>query len=191
LMEVIGLFELIEAKSDGLLTVKVEKARFPEFLAYTEEIKRRDVQAEKMLSDPKVHGYVRKRSEIILRDREHRRSTECSSHYHAHVTELARLLNMPRDQVYLEVLLLAVESEVPPGGSPYPYVITKQQVAVVLPSGTRMVVPADVLVPKRTSGRTNKEMMTAIEAAHEYARRHGAELTETPESWESAENAED
>ena len=89
------------------------------------------------------------------------RSIDISDHFHAHVTELARKTGMSRDFVYQIVLLRACEIEVD-GGDPYPYVIIE-----------------GVLYPKSTKRRTNKEMMTAVEAAHMVAAEWGKFLTET------------
>ena len=86
-----------------------------------------------------------------------RRSVEISTHFHAHVTQLAHELKwmgvpVERDEIYMRVLLLACEMEPTEGASLYPYVIVD-----------------DVLHPKRTTNRTNKEMMQAVEAAHRFA----------------------
>ena len=86
-----------------------------------------------------------------------RRSVEISTHFHAHVTQTAhelKWMGMPvtRDEIYLRVLLLACEMEPTEGASMYPYLIID-----------------DVLHPKRTTNRTNKEMMQAVEASHRFA----------------------
>ena len=86
-----------------------------------------------------------------------RRSVEISTHFHAHVTQITAELwcaGIPanRDEIYLRVLLLACEMEPTEGASMYPYIIID-----------------DVLHPKRTTNRTNKEMMQAVEAAHRFA----------------------
>ena len=94
-----------------------------------------------------------------------RRSTEISTHFHAHITQIARETGLDRDYVYQIVLLLACQIECD-GGAPYPYTIVK-----------------DVLYPKRTSGRTNKQMMTAVESAHLFGAERGVELNEKPEQW--------
>ena len=75
-----------------------------------------------------------------------RRSVEISTRYQGWVTWMTRKLNgqYTRDEVYLLVLLKACELEPPEGGTPYPYVIVRDQ-----------------LHPKRTTNRTNKEMVTA------------------------------
>ena len=77
-----------------------------------------------------------------------RRSDDISTHFHAHVTQLAKLTGMSRDEVYIRALVRACEIETD-GGADYPYLIVD-----------------GVLHPKRTSNRTNKEMMTAVEACH-------------------------
>ena len=93
------------------------------------------------------------------------RSTDISTHFHAHITQIARETAQDRDYVYQIVLLLACEIEVD-GGSHYPYTIVN-----------------DIAYPKRTSGRTNKQMMTAVEAAHMKAAEWGIVLNESPERW--------
>ena len=93
------------------------------------------------------------------------RSTDISTHFHAHITEMARETAQDRDYVYQVVLLLACDMQVD-GGSPYPFTIVK-----------------DMLYPKRTSNRTNRQMMTAIEAAHMKAAEWGITLNESPERW--------
>jgi hypothetical protein len=94
-----------------------------------------------------------------------RRSPKISTHFHAHITQIARETGFDRDYVYQLVLLQACQMETE-GGSPYPYTIVN-----------------DVLYPKRTSGRTNKQMMTAVEAAHLFGAQMGVELNEKPEQW--------
>ena len=89
------------------------------------------------------------------------RSKECSDHFHAHVTQAARETGIERDYIYQIALLRACEIKVE-GGAEYPYTIV-----------------SDVLYPKRTTGRTNKEMMTAIEAIHMISAEMGVFLTET------------
>lgn len=94
-----------------------------------------------------------------------KRSTDISTHFHAHCTQIARETGMARDEVYLRVLLLACEIEVD-GGAPYPFTIVD-----------------DILYPHRTSSCTNKQMMTAVEAAHMYAAQCEIWLNEKPEEW--------
>jgi len=86
-----------------------------------------------------------------------KRSVEISTHFHAHVTQITtdlKLTGLPvsRDEIYLRVLLLACEMEPTEGASIYPYIILD-----------------DVLHPKRTTNRSNKEMMQAVEACHRFA----------------------
>lgn len=76
------------------------------------------------------------------------RSPKISTHFHAHITQIARETGMARNYVYHMVLLLACEIEVD-GGSSYPYTIVR-----------------DVLYPDPTHTCNNKQMMTAVEAAH-------------------------
>lgn len=93
------------------------------------------------------------------------RSVESSTHFHAHVTQIARETGLDRDYVYHMVLLKACEI-LADGGSPYPYTIIN-----------------DILYPAPTSSCTNKQLMTAIEAAHMTAGEWGVELNEKPEIW--------
>lgn len=88
------------------------------------------------------------------------RSVEISTHFHAHVTQIAREIAMDRNEVYIRILLKACEIEVD-GGDPYPYVIHK-----------------DVLYPNPTHTCTNKQMMTAVEACHLVSAHLGIELKE-------------
>ena len=86
-----------------------------------------------------------------------RRSVEISTHFHAHVTQIAFELkwmgvDVSRDEIYMRVLLLACEMRPTEGAVHYPYLIID-----------------DVLHPKRTTNRINKEMMQAVEAAHRFA----------------------
>ena len=78
------------------------------------------------------------------------RSVEISTRFQGWVTCITRRLNgqYTRDQVYVLVLLKACELETTDGASPYPYVIVRDQ-----------------LHPKRTTNRSNKEMMQACWAA--------------------------
>lgn len=92
---------------------------------------------------------------------EKHRSTDISTHFHAHLTQTARETGDDRELIYHRVLLLACEIETE-GGAPYPYSIID-----------------GVLYPHRTSSCTNKEMMTAVEAAHRYAALCGITLDET------------
>ena len=91
-----------------------------------------------------------------------RRSDDISRHFHAHVTELARLTAMSRDEVYIRVLVHACEIEVD-GGGPWKYTIVD-----------------GVLHPHRTTNATNKEMVTAVESCHQLAGEWGVgPLTES------------
>ena len=71
------------------------------------------------------------------------RSTEISNRFHGWITFLARETGNARDVIYVMALNKAIEI-VADGGEPYPYVIVD-----------------GIAYPYRTSGRTNKEMMTA------------------------------
>ena len=90
-----------------------------------------------------------------------KRSTDISTHFHAHVTQIARESGMKRDYVYMKCLLLAVEMGACDGGADYPFAIIE-----------------DVLYPYGTSRCNNKQVMTAVEACHAYAGMHGIDLNE-------------
>ena len=92
-----------------------------------------------------------------------KRSIDISTHFHAHITQIARDTAQDRNYVYMKVLLLACEIEID-GGSPYPYTIVD-----------------DILYPHRTTNRSNSEMMTAVGAVHQYAAEAGVSLRETIE----------
>ena len=104
---------------------------------------------------------------ITIEDKKQKRSILISTHFHAHVTNIANYmiydcgLNISREQVYFEILLLACEMTPPEGAMPYPYVIVERNI------GNGMI--AEVLEPYRTSHTTNRQMMTAVEACHRYA----------------------
>lgn len=89
-----------------------------------------------------------------------KRSVAISTHFHAHVTQLAIETAMERNEVYIRCLLLACEIEVD-GGLPYPYTIYK-----------------DVLYPAPTHACNNRQLMTAVEATHIMAGHNGIELKE-------------
>ena len=78
-------------------------------------------------------------------------SRDIQVHFQGHITQIARETAQDRRYVYWNVLLKAIQIEVD-GGDPYPcdYV-------------------DDMVYPYRTSLCTNKQMMTAVEAAHMYA----------------------
>ncbi len=94
---------------------------------------------------------MQKRCETCGQIINNKRSVDISNHLHAHITQTAMDTARDRNYVYMCVLLLACEIEVD-GGAAYPYTIVD-----------------DVLYPHRTTNRTNKQMMTAVEAAHMYA----------------------
>ena len=91
-----------------------------------------------------------------------RRSNDISTRFHAHVTKLAQLTGMSRNEVYIRSLVRACEIEVD-GGSDWPYTIVD-----------------GVLHPHRTSNATNKQMMVACEAVQQLAAEAGFIL---PEKW--------
>jgi hypothetical protein len=105
-----------------------------------------------------------------------RRSNEISVHFHSHITEISRESGIPRNKVYWEVLILAVEIGQIDGGSPYPYVMVDVKIKSPI-SGKIIKIPA--VHPHSTSMRNNKQMMTAVEASHIYAAKAGIKLTET------------
>jgi len=90
-----------------------------------------------------------------------RRSKDISDHFHAHVTQLARETGIDRNEVYMRALIHACEIETE-GGAPYPYTIID-----------------DRLYPWRTTNRSNKEMMTAVAAVHQFAAEAGVVLKES------------
>jgi len=94
-----------------------------------------------------------------------KRSVDISKHFHSHVTQIARETAQARDKVYFLVLLKAIEIECD-GGEAYPYTIVPR---VVQSPITGDVFTHDLPEPYRTSTCTNKQMMTAVEAAHQYA----------------------
>lgn len=94
-----------------------------------------------------------------------KRSIEISTHFHAHITQIAKELSIARYIVYWDVLIFAIEIEVN-GGAPYPYEIRKTYVKSPI-TGEKIL--CDVVQPYTTSKRTNREMMTAVEACHLYA----------------------
>lgn len=112
-----------------------------------------------------------------------RRSIDISTHFHAHVTQIARETGIERTKIYFLVLLKAIEIETD-GGSPYPYSIVPRK--IVSPITGKEIIQ-DLPEPWRTSGRTNKQMMTAVEAAHQYALLDCSPsiiLNEKPEEWQ-------
>ena len=135
--------------------------------------------------------HPKKTCTIKMIDSKSQRSIAISNHFHAHVTYIARILKesglqVSRNKVYFECLLLACEMETVEGAKEYPYEIINRN---ILGHGE---VP--VLEPLRTTNRSNKEMMQAVEAAHRYAsmvvleiyHMKGIELPES-EEWGSYE----
>lgn len=101
-----------------------------------------------------------KRCEACGQEIRSRRSVEISTRFHGHVTYTWRAMNqagisISRDEVYLRALLKACEisSEM---SRPYPYLIINGR-----------------LYPKRTTNRTNGEMITACMGIELYAAEHG------------------
>lgn len=90
-----------------------------------------------------------------------KRSTEISTHFHSHITQIAKDTAQDRNYVYMKILLLACEIEVDGGGA-FPYTIVD-----------------DVLYPHRTTNRSNKQMITAVGAAHQYGAEAGVILRES------------
>jgi hypothetical protein len=103
---------------------------------------------------------------LILEEAKKHRSTAISTHFHAHVYSIYKALkaagiNTTVNKIYFECLLLACEMETVEGASSYPYEIIDRK----LPFGK--IFP--ILEPLRTSNRSNKQMMQAVEATHRYA----------------------
>jgi hypothetical protein len=73
---------------------------------------------------------------------------------------MARQLAMERTRVYFEVLLKAIEIECE-GGDPYPYSIVPRKIQSPITGEWEW---HDLPEPWRTSGRTNREMITACRA---------------------------
>lgn len=94
-----------------------------------------------------------------------KRSIAISTHFHSHVTQIAKETGLERFYVYFMILLLAVEIEVD-GGLPYPYVIVKRMIESPI-SGDMIL--HDLVEPYRTSYCNNRQMITAVEACHIFA----------------------
>ena len=94
-----------------------------------------------------------------------RRSNDISRHFHSHITQIAQETGIRREIVYFSVLLLAIEIVVD-GAEPYPYVTFPRLLKSPI-TGTKVL--HDLPEPLRTTNRTNKQMMTAVEACHLYA----------------------
>jgi hypothetical protein len=77
-------------------------------------------------------------------------------------------------QVYYEVLLLALEVETE-GGAAYPFALITRGITSPI---TGLKVLIDLPEPWRTSACNNKQLMTAVEAAHRYAAMRAIELRE-------------
>ncbi len=105
---------------------------------------------------PACHQVVRhtKRCEECGQPIPSQRSVEISTRFHGHITYMARASNgqRGRDEVYMRALLRACELETTEGASPYPYIIVD-----------------DVLYPKRTTNRSNRQMMQACWACETLA----------------------
>jgi hypothetical protein len=101
-----------------------------------------------------------KRCETCGQEIRSRRSVEISTRFHGHCTWTWREMNragisITRDEVYLRALLKACEIS-GDAGQHYPYVIIN-----------------DVLYPKRTTNRTNGEMIIACLGIELFAAEHG------------------
>lgn len=92
-----------------------------------------------------------------------KRSVEISTHFHAHITQIAKELARPREQVYYDVLIFALETE-SDGAVAYPYSIIARKVTI-----DRKTYYISIPEPWRTSRCSNRQMMTAVEACHMYA----------------------
>lgn len=97
----------------------------------------------------------KKKLTVTIEDYRSQRSKEISTRFHGWCTYMAKKRELDRNYVYYNVLIKACEIEAD-GGSPYPYVIIDQK-------------GQDILMPLRTSGCTNKQMMTACFACELYA----------------------
>ena len=113
--------------------------------------------------------------DLTLIDKEHKRSSEISTHFHAHVWYITKMLieagiKVSREQIYFECLLLACEMETADGASPYPFEIMERKTHTIIDNiryKLDKIIP--ILEPWRTSACNNKQLMQAIEATHRYA----------------------
>jgi hypothetical protein len=131
-------------------------------------------QIKKVLLENLETDYV-----LILEDMKKHRSTEISTHFHSHVYTIYKELkaagiNTTVNKIYFECLLLACEMETVEGASAYPYEIIERNVDSECynhdtQKNEKIIITLDILEPLRTSNRTNKEMMQAVEATHRYA----------------------
>jgi len=124
------------------------------------------IQIKKVLLENLETDYV-----LILEDIKKHRSTAISTHFHAHVYSIYKELkaagiNTTVNKIYFECLLLACEMETVEGASPYPYEIIERKI-ITYKKEDYITVP--ILEPLRTSNRSNKQMMQAVEATHRYA----------------------
>ena len=118
--------------------------------------------------------------DLILIDKEHKRSTEISTHFHAHVWYITKMLieagiKISREQIYFECLLLACEMETEDGASPYPFVYVEREIITghyrhpITREHLNIYKAISILEPLRTSDRSNKQLMQGVEATHRYA----------------------
>ena len=125
------------------------------------------IQIKKVLLENLETDYV-----LILEDIKKHRSTAISTHFHAHVYSIYKELkaagiNTTVNKIYFECLLLACEMETVEGASPYPYeIIERKAIPGYIDCGIGII---SILEPLRTSNRSNKQMMQAVEATHRYA----------------------
>lgn len=117
---------------------------------------------------------------LILEDMKKHRSTEISTHFHAHVTNIYKALTraglkISRNKIYFECLLLACDMETAEGASPYPYEIIERRIKIGYDYNSFLdkskpifdIIP--ILEPWRTSACNNKQLMQAVEATHRFA----------------------
>lgn len=101
-----------------------------------------------------------------LVEQKQNRSIEISNHFNAHLTQIWQESGSSRLYHKAMVLLTAIEIGAVDGGDEWSYTIVE-----------------GVLMPDlSTSGKTNKQMMTAVEACHVYAARNEITLREC-ENW--------
>lgn len=102
-------------------------------------------------------------------------SGEYSRRFNGHLTQCSRESGIDRDRLKLEILRKCVDEQWQcNGGSPYPYTII--DVKLLQPIGD--ITHVEVMEPLSTSGRTNKQMMTAYDCLCDFAAKNGIILLE-------------
>lgn len=108
---------------------------------------------------------------VTIEDKKKRRSTDISTHFHAHITYIHRVLahdfgiNVTRENIYIDVLLLAHSMGATEGGDEYPCIQVLRKIEIE----RGKIIEIEIPYPCPTRYRTNKQMMTAVEACHRYA----------------------